>query len=801
MARPPYALNKYATFTVKSYNGDTNNCTIWWTGTANTRVWTLAKDGLKISYESEKSQDKNSPILASKCTINLMVTDGALQLFLNQIRTQKNEKDVWITIKNAGQLLWAGYFILDLEAQEDVSLPNETTLVAVDGIATLKEVPFIREYTVGTTDAPTFPYTANDTYYNAGWQRLIGNTTSWLKLIVENTGQLLSSDSTSSTDLDDYFIQTAFNWWNEDMDVSPDVANDPLREMRINIRNLYRKDENNLFTPPSTYEVVKLICNNFNMRFFYWQHQFHFIGIGEYNTDEVGSAPYSSPINVPSRTYYYTGSNQLTENFVGNNNFSLYYAAIEPTLKSAGLQKIAGTIYQAIPAIKKVNIFYKELAGSNYFNGYPLFVTHNSLQTPTTWPTDNAYHEFTQQSESNGILNEMRFTDADQLAGWIVRIYASFTNTSTGALKMETAWSVRAKPATSNWGDSDNYVAYKHQEPTYAEIRWQSIDGGNEFPLANNQQYIRDYIIIPANCTNEIINIWDSSTTSTTNTTGNLFPTNAAFIGDWDFQFWTFSGYDNNATYPLQAQGNTALYSHGRIMNYYGLLGTSHLGVTPMVRAQTPTTYYAFDYTDAIDMNGDFLSRFVPVMVNSQTNATSAQQIQVNQDSSDTFTYEAGEIYFADGSGANSTATIQVWNGSAWVFVDALGKWGLAEHTYDTGTASWTWTVSYNKKLQDLLGEEILNNQSKSLVTLNGTTVLSETEKYYTGSTKRKYVNPVARLVDADGKKYMMMRSTFNMVTDEWSGEWVQMSRTVPTLTVNTQTWDDDIPDDPIIAM
>ena len=236
-------------------------------------------------------------------------------------------------------------------------------------------------------------------------------------------------------------------------------------------------------------------------------------------------------------------------------------------------------------------------------------------------------------------------------------------------------------------------------------------------------------------------------------------------------------------------------------MNYYGLLGTSHLGVTPMVRAQTPTTYYALDYTDAIDMNGDFLSRFVPVMVNAQTNATSAQQIQVNQDSSDTFTYEAGEIYFADGSGANSTATIQVWNGSSWVFVDALGKWGLAEHTYDTTSTTWTWTISYNKKLQDLLGEEILNNQSKSLVTLNGTTVLSETEKYYTGSSKRKYVNPVARLVDADGKKYMMMRSTFNMVTDEWSGEWVQMSRTVPTLTVNTQTWDDDIPDDPIIAM
>lgn len=802
MARPAYGLNKYATFTVKSYNGDQYNCTVWWTGTANTRVWTLAKDGMKISYESEKAQDKNSPILASKCTLNLMVTDPAQQIFLSLIRSNYNEKDVWLTIEhnNGSKLLWAGYFILDLEAQEDVSLPNETTLVAVDGIATLKEVPFLREYTVGTTDAPTFPYTANDTYYNAGWQRLIGNSTSWLKLICEATGQLLNSDSTSSGDLEDYFIQTAFNWWNEDMDATPAVGNDPLKEMRINLRELHRKDENNLITPPSVYEVVKIICRNFNMRFFYWQHQFHFVAIGEYNTDEVGSAPYSSPVNIPSRTYYYSGSQQTTDNYFGNNNYSLYFAQIEPTLKSAGLQKIAGSIYQAIPAIKKVNIFYKELAGSNYFNGYPLFVTHNTLQTPTTWTTDNAYHEFTQQSESNGILNEMRFTDADTLAGWIVRIYGNFSNTSTGTLKMETAWSVRAKPATSNWGDNDNYVAYKYQASNYAEIRWQSIDNGNEFPLANNQQYIRDYIYIPPNCSNHILLIWDSSTTSTTNTTGNLFPTNAAFVGDWDFQFWTFTGYDNNATYPMNAQGNTALYSHGRIMPSSGLQGTSVNGVSPMVHAQTPTTYYAFDYTDAIDMNGDFLSRFVPVKDNAQTNGTTAQQIQVNQDSSDTFVYEVGEIYFGDGSGANSTATIQVWNGSNWVFVDALGKWGLAEHTYDTSSTTWTWTVSYNKKFQDILGEEILNNQSRSLLTLNGTTVLSENDKFYSGSTKRKFVNPVTRLLDNDGKKYMMMRSSYNFVKDEWTGEWVQMLRQVPTLSTNTQTWDDDIPDDPVIG-
>lgn len=63
---------------------------------------------------------------------------------LSAIRSSYQEKDVWLTIEHdtGNKLLWSGYFILDLEAQEDVSLPNETTLVAVDGIATLKEIPF-----------------------------------------------------------------------------------------------------------------------------------------------------------------------------------------------------------------------------------------------------------------------------------------------------------------------------------------------------------------------------------------------------------------------------------------------------------------------------------------------------------------------------------------------------------------------------------------------------------------------------------------------------------------------------------
>ena len=242
---------------------------------------------------------------------------------------------------------------------------------------------------------------------------------------------------------------------------------------------------------------------------------------------------------------------------------------------------------------------------------------------------------------------------------------------------------------------------------------------------------------------------------------------------------------------------NNAQYSHGRIIQSNSLsYGTTFDGTSPIVKAQKPP-YYAFDYTDAIDANGNFMSRFIPVKTNSQTNGSTGQRIQVNQNSSDTFTYEIGEVYFGDGAGANTTSTIQVWNGSAWQFVDELGKWGLATHTYDSASTSWTWSVTYDKKFQDLLGLEILNNQTTSILTLNGTTVLSSIDKTYSGSTQIKYMNPVSRLQDKDGKKYMMMRTTFNLLKDEVEGEWVQMLRATPTTNTNTQNWDGSFPDEP----
>ena len=81
---------------------------------------------------------------------------------------------MWLTIEEDSQAgadipyLWCGYFILDLSSREDVSFPYVTTLTAVDGLASLKDKPFVVETNPDTGVAPVFPYVKNDTFIPTG---------------------------------------------------------------------------------------------------------------------------------------------------------------------------------------------------------------------------------------------------------------------------------------------------------------------------------------------------------------------------------------------------------------------------------------------------------------------------------------------------------------------------------------------------------------------------------------------------------------------------------------------------------
>tara|TARA_R110002020_G_scaffold28401_6_gene90645 strand:- start:3231 stop:5636 length:2406 start_codon:yes stop_codon:yes gene_type:complete len=796
MARPDYDLNEYSTATIKSSNGTTYTATLWWNDTGAAEVWTLGPSGAEINYESEKVDDKNSPILTSSLSFPVMVENLTQQNFINAIRTGRQEKNVWITIRFGvtGSFLWCGYLIMDMETREDVSFPYETVLTAIDGIATLKEVPFLRETNSETAATPTYPYVKADTWDNGGFQRFIGNTSSWMKILLDNVGQLLADDDDTGSVLENYDIQTAFNWWNEDMDVSPAADEDPLYNMRISMKPFYKEDENGYMEVPNCYDVLKSICTNFGMRLIYWNHTFHFIQVNEYNTDESGVAPYSTPINIPTREYYYTGGTKADRDYLGNTNYSLYKMVFEnATNPGAGLQKLSGANTQALPAIKQTTGVYLENAGPNLFNGFPLFMTHNTGSiTPTAWPTTGGYADYQQKANLNGIKQFMSVSNAKDLEGFVLKIYCDFTNTATTEIRVETVWTMRARIAGTGWTAATTKTLYKYYDGSGGtEFKWMSAVG--QYPLAQNTAYIRENIWIPESVgvnAPVTLEVFNSTTNIGTNSTSNLMPTDSDFEGEWDFQFYTFTGFDPGATNQMNAQGETALYSHGRIVGINDINEYTGSGVTPILKKKVPT-YYAFDYVDSMDLNlsTQYISQFCPIATGSTDFGTASVETQTTQDSTDTYIYKIGDLKFGDGSGANTFSTIQVWDGSDWVFVNATGKWAQGIYVWNAGTTQYDYSgLTYNKKIINLLSENILYNQSESILTLGAQSALSETDKYYTGTTKLKFMNPLVKLNDTDGTEYILMRGTFKMNMDEWDISMVQINYSVPTISSGSRS-------------
>ena len=754
MARDPYELNEYATATIKSSNGTLYTATLWWNSSGAGNVWTLGPSGAEINYESATVDDKNSPILTSSLSFPVIVENLSQQIFINEIRTGRQEKDVWITIRVGvtGSYLWSGYVIMDLETREDVSFPYE------------------------------------DTWDNAGYKRIIGGPSSWIAVLLDNVGQLLATDDLGG-ELENYTIQTSFNWWNEDMGVSPGDY-DPLSQMRLSMRPFYSEDESGYMDVPNCYDVLKDFCINFGMRLVYWENQFHFIQVNEYNTDEEESEPYSTPVNIPTTEYYYTGSFRANRNYLGGLNFSLYKMVFEnATNAGAGLQKLSGANTQALPAIKKTTGTYVENAGYNLFKGFPLFVTHNvGAITPTAWPTDGAYHTFLQHAlNATGGWKYMSITNAKDLEGFVCKIYCDFSNTSTTDIRMEALWTIRAKPADQGWTHASAMTLYKYHTATTAELRWTTISG--QYPLATNASFVRNRIWIPGNTgvnSPVTLELFNSSTDFFTTATNNMIPTDSAFDGEWDFQFYTKTGFDDNAAAPMDSQGGSTLYSHGRITNVFNTAGQTGSGASPVTTKQVPT-YYAFDYTDTIDLNlsPQYLSQFVPISSGSSTFGTASTETVTTQDSSDTYVYKIGELNFGDGTGANTFTTIQVYDGADWVFVDPLGKWAQGIYVWNAGTTQYDYSsLTYDKKIINLLSQNILYNQSESILTLGSQSALSETDKYYSGTSKLKFMNPLAKLNDTDGTEYILMRGTFKMNMDEWDLNMVQITYSVPTIVV-----------------
>ena len=670
----------------------------------------LGSSGPEIKYETS-GQEKFTYILASSLEIPFIVEDVGMQDFITDLQDGTfKEKDVYVHLFNSRDTvrpLWSGFLLMDLSAKQDVSFPYEVKLTAIDGLSILKDRPFVRDTNTSTGAAVTFPYEQEDVYWNN-----YDDIVDWIEIILLKTGSAQSAQGLSTN----YTFKTSVNWYNSTMP-SATQADDPLRWTQCKMNTVYDRDENGKYTPQSTYEVLEALCKTWGMRCVYWHHTFHFVQIAEYEANESGTT--GSQINIPTREYYYNGGVRLDQAGIGESNFGLYDLQFEnvTNVNNAGLQKLAGTQYDNYAPIKKIITDFSVLADENRFFGFP------------------ALDQTTDTGDLIASSQISTYTDAADNSGWFCQIPLNFSNISSELvlgggsfprpLDMKLCFSIRAREA----GTTPYTKMLNESGSTLSWVAYTAPTGSNGVPDD----------MINANVTNIDIGtsqriIWDS-----TGYTNGVIPTDAAFTGDWEFEFFTYT----------QGAATT--------INYHGELRSPINGNWEVKRAGTANT--TFDYSDVYDTNNHFMGIFAQV-TGGAIGATSTLS-EFTTAASDSYSRDITGLYWGDSPLIDNPSALRVWNGSAFVKANAAGKWGKG-------------TVSGTTNFTVLLANEIMKCQDSASYRMNVTSALSETDKETSGYLKM--INPIGRLKDVNSEKYVFLSGTYSTLRDEWNGVWFQQT-------------------------
>jgi len=671
----------------------------------------LGGSGPEIQYETS-GQEKFTYILASSLEIPFIVENIGMEDFITDLRDGTfEEQDVYVHLYNSRDTtrpLWSGFVIMDLGAKEDVSFPYEVKLTAIDGLSLLKDRPFVRDTNTATGATVVFPYEKEDVYWND-----YTKITNWIEIILLKTGSALTAQGCAN-----YTYKTSVNWFNSVMP-STNQTDDPLFWTQCKMNSLYDRDEKGIYTPKSTYEVLEALCKSWGMRCVYWHHTFHFVQIAEYEASETGTP--TSQDNINTREYYYTGSRRSDEACIGESNFGLYDLQFEnaTNVNNAGLQKLAGTQYDFYAPIKKVVGNFLVFEDENKFQGFP------SMDQTTTLGNIIKSKEIT------------TYTDADQMDGFYCQIPLIFTNiesrwqgtttqpSTPHVLNMQMTFSIRARQAgttpytkmLTESGTSLSWVAYTAPTST------------NGVP---NDMINKSIDYIPNGSSQRIV--WDSALYN-----NGIIPTDAAFTGDWEFDFFTYS---NGLTV-------TNIGRHGRLKD----------SPSQGVQSRAGSTGTTFDYSDVFDANNNFTGIFAEIT----SGAVGVNNIDSEHTSntSDSYTMTIDNLYWGDSSTVDASSTLRVWNGSAFVRSSPTGSWGKG-------------TTSGSNGFNELLANEIMKCQNIASQRMNVNSALSETDKLT--STKLKMVNPVGRLKDVNSEKYVFLSGTYSTLKNEWSGVWFQFT-------------------------
>lgn len=331
-----------AEYTAEIYDAD------W--GGASTDV-DLARDGIRIEYQSEQQDDPLWPIMGSVATMDMLldVTDTTLETFLDDLRTSSEGRFFMKITSNVATYptLWCGIIAPDsLTNEVDQGPVFKASITAVCGLGLLKTIP----------------------YYNAGSLYTFGAT-----LVVHLTNALKKLSHVSEFwGSSDPFLETSADWW--DTTMTSGGANDPFNLSKVDHAAFY-----DYFTKGSVdkdvlscYDVVAHICKAFGCRIL--QRGGLFV---------VEQIDYRENTSYEYRRYDKTGTATSNGSYTG-------VTTVNQTLTSGA--KISFVNYDYIPQVSKSIVTYETRLRRNFWGNI-------ILSEGTTFNFDQAI------SSNSGALN------------------------------------------------------------------------------------------------------------------------------------------------------------------------------------------------------------------------------------------------------------------------------------------------------------------------------------------------------------------------------------------------------------
>ena len=675
-----------------------------------------------------------SPIKSSTLNIEFVVNSSDSIGYIEQLKTNRVERDVYVYLYAQNVVgpanpttrpIFAGYLLMDLSDDPDVSTPYTIKLRAIDGLASLKYFDFVHPT---TTQNATGIYKKELTWIpdSAASFGVLQNKytiVQWLRRILYYSGYSTTAKGAATNDAR---IITAANWYNGLM---PNTSDDPLYNTKMKAEPFYKPDGEEgekKYKAMTAYNALKHICEAWGMRCFVWRNSFYFIQIDLYDTNETGTL--LSPDNIENYVYdidytsfaAHTSNPQRLDQTVGR-----YHIILDNINQVANTKKLAGGTYGLLPSLKKVKVDFDNVANINYFTSFP-DLTAAQTHTPS------GYQEFRTYS-SMGIFDCDGINDQD----FYHEVWLQCNNAQTADIAFIVNWTIEMKAVGAG-----SFQKELFWDATSQSASW--INVGTANTIQNRPKFGEGYVVCPNGVSSH--NICQAIGS---NNIGSFITLDAATFpaGQYELRYVAIC-WNDSVDFPGGPYNWIDYWSgHGSMIYPSGMGASPH--------------YWNFTYTNSNVTVGTGASLLSPI--SNGVIGTQSITTQLSQSSTDTDEQEVKNVIIGDTQSPNDAGALFVNDGSGYVHTNFAGNWGKG-------------TLSGALSFSELLATQILARQVKPVRKYSGTVIMTIGPYNNDGTATRimyptpytRYQLPTHISSGTSGGVFLFHSTTFETSTDSW---------------------------------